>query len=183
MKEQDGTFTPSADLNITGAYLVLNYEQYYNIKVNISVENEAVLLTTAFDIHATFTSSNENDWKSQLTQTQELSKNGVIARYQYSFNKDSIFRLYADGTLANLGAFNGRKITAIGFSNNWIGGGNYQNAKKVLAVLDTSNYDFRINSSEVLDITRVDSLSSDSQCFTKLNEIKGPIHLAPLRYA
>lgn len=147
------------------------------------MENEATLLTTDFDIHATFTSANENDSKSQLTEVQDISKNGVVMRYQYSFNRDSIFRLYADGTLANLGAFNGRKITAIGFGNSWIGGGNFQTAKQVLAVLDTSNYDFRINSTEVLDITRVDSLSSDSQCFTKLNEIKGPIHLAPLRYA
>lgn len=167
-----GSFTPTSDLEITHAYLVINREQYYNVRIDLKVIQEFNLVTTDFDIHYA--------QDGNIVTNQEYSSNGIIARYQYTFNRDTEFRLYADGSLVSLGRLTGRKITAIGFSNNWIGGGQFQSTRPVLAVLDTSNYDLRFNSAETLDITRVDSFSSDSQFFVKTNEVRGPIHLAPM---
>lgn len=73
----------------------------------------------------------------------------------------------------NLNYYAGKKIYVLGFTFTFAPGAG------INAILDVSNYDITIYENEILVITRIDEISSDS-IFTSLSEkVFGLVHLAP----
>lgn len=168
-----GTYIPAADTTIDDTNLILKRgKQYENFNIYPSVSISASLKTTDFDFHFVDNSGLVADAYKCI---ETVSQNGIIARYQYSFTADSRFRSYIDGNIFTYSQLNSRRITAIGFAANWIGGGQYTSNREVLAVLDTSKYTLTINKSIPMNITRVDEITSDAQFYG----LDFPVHLSP----
>ena len=176
--EGAGTYTPTQDTEVTSAKLLIPLGVNFSSTVYPTVEKQSGLRNTEFDVHYVDSLDiSVTNYKCFTT----LTKNGCIARYQYTYDRHSRFRSYRDGQVYDMADLNGRRITAIGFACNWIGGGSYQSTREVLAVLDTSNYALYINQEIPMNITRVDEITSDAEFYTNNTEITGPLHLDPLR--
>lgn len=176
--EGAGTYTPTQDTEVTSVKLLIPLGVNFSSTVYPTVEKQSGLRNTEFDVHYVDSLDiSVTNYKCFTT----LTKNGCIARYQYTYDRHSRFRSYRDGQVYDMADLNGRRITAIGFACNWIGGGSYQSTREVLAVLDTSNYALYINQEIPMNITRVDEITSDAEFYTNNTEITGPLHLDPLR--
>ena len=168
-----GTYTPTENKSIDDVKLVLERgKNYENLIVYPSVARQSSLVTTDFDYHFV---DNSGLYSNSYKCNELKTKNGIIASYYYSFTQDSRFRRYIDGNIFNYSELNGKRITAIGFSTNWIGGGHYTTNREVLAVLDTSNYTLTINKDIPMTVARVDEITSDAQFFG----LDFPVHLSP----
>ncbi len=80
---------------------------------------------------------------------------------------------YSERTTHELNYYVGKKIYVLGFTFTFASGAG------INAILDVSNYDITIYENEILVITRIDEISSDS-IFTSFDEkVLGFVHLAP----
>lgn len=149
----------STACNITRCFLKLNTPLE-----NISYDSE--FSSSDFDI---ILESNTRSFKIQEKKFNNYStktKNGINVKYK--FTSDGDFEYYDGswkyGKQNEFNIFDGKKITAIGFSSDITG---------ILAVLDVSNMNIILNGNEEFVVTRVDEFQSDAIC----DGFEYPLHL------
>ena len=115
---------------------------------------------------------------SECESKQIISSQKVNVQYNYTFSRSLID--YSDGNLYNIDKYYGRKITAIGFNCSMYDDSQTVWKPKVLAVLDTSNYNLYLQENQELTITRKDIITTDALFYSNdTNKVPGPAHLAP----
>ena len=128
-----------------------------------NLQGNTELYTKDFDIY--FIGGQKNDVSSEISQNQ------IAVKYSYDLSQDRVYD-YQKHTRP-ISEYYGRKITAIGFGTDW------HPKSKVMAVLDTSNYNIYMQANQNLECTRRDIFISDALFWSNDDRIKGPVHLSP----
>lgn len=127
----------------------------------IDIDENLDLTTSDFDICVLNSNKNTTISNASVTIKNVCSTENTIV---YDYN---------ERTTHELNYYVGKKIYVLGFSFTFAPGAG------INAILDVSNYDITIYENEILVITRIDEISSDS-IFTSLSEkVFGLVHLAP----
>ena len=112
-------------------------------------------------------------------QSYNVSGKNNQCNVTYIYNStDSFVDATDPNTNLDINNYVGKKVTAIGFCNNWYentGVEQYEYKPDMLAFLDVSEYNIEITEDEKIVITRSDDFSSNMEC----DGIDFPKHLAP----
>lgn len=109
--------------------------------------------------------------KNQVIESEQK----ISIEYIYKTDKSNLVLDLATNQYKNFEEyFDDRKIMAIGFSDSYV------NNNKILAVLDTSNYNLYLRKDEDFSLLRKDIITTDAIFYTNNQEkVKAPIHLYP----
>lgn len=143
----------TGSLNMTAVFLKFDSELDFN--------EHSILSKDDFDVGLEILASNYPQ--------REMSPKEIINNYRYTFSEGKVAVDIKKGMAINsFKEYNGRKITAVGFSS-YINGAIY-------ACVDTRNYNLYYDATQVFSIERRDILSTDGQLYST-NVVKEPIHL------
>lgn len=132
---------------------------YLKFDEPLEVDYDSVVYPSEFDL-----TMQNHQYNGNFDRKVTLTNNSVKINYTFDNNSDFIAGTTYGGVEV-LNAFINRKIVGIGFG--------IDNSSPIFAYLDTSNMNLRLNSSEHLSITRVDTIASDGIC----DGIEYPLHL------
>lgn len=159
----------------------IHLEDIYN-----NISNEKVLSNCLLKFDTPFENLEENSelhnqdfdlyWGFSKQVNQIINEKQI--NIHYSYEKYNIWD-YNQGKTAKISDYYGRKITAIGFNNNWVDDSEYTTKYPVCAVLDTSNYNIYLEENQELSITRKDIITIDALFYSSNPKYSGPLHLAP----
>lgn len=106
--------------------------------------------------------------------TQEISQNKITMQYHYAGQRVWDYSKQAE---MGIGNYKCKKITALGFNSSWASDAVFEYKFPVCAVLDTSNYNIYIQDNQEINVSREDTITTDTLFYS--NSVKGPAHLAP----
>lgn len=155
----------------------------YQFKIDITGNLNMKCVFLKFDTELDFNEStylNKNDFDLALeilynfdSPRVETSNKEIINNYEYNFIEGEVaFDIKKDTAISSFKEYDGKKITAIGFSC-------YKDGD-IYACVDTKNYSIYYDATQVLSIIRRDILSTDAYFYSN-GKIKEPIHLCAYR--
>lgn len=104
---------------------------------------------------------------------QEISKKQITVKYNYDFR---MIRDVAGNSNTTISNYNGKKITALGFTTTWM---TQLFNLPIKAYLDVSNYNIYVQENEEISITRKDIIETEADFYSPFSNIKAPLHLMP----
>ena len=141
-------------LNMKCVFLKFDTELDFNEKTNLTKEDFDLALEILYNFDS---------------PRIETSNKEIINNYEYNFVEGEVaVDIKEDTAISNFKKYNGKKITAIGFSayKDWT----------IYACVDTRNYNIYYDATQILSIVRRDILSTDAYLYSS-SKIKEPIHL------